>query len=450
MTKVKIYGLYLFLVISLFVFSPAAKAQNVQNQSPQQNNPPTPFAVYNKGIAENNYLTPLIELQKDEFTKSEQWRTVVPDLLAYLYSYIGEYRTAYAQLDRERDKLLDVPYYKDLTSSPIDDYEPQMAIEAIAALADRNQVVMINEEHDTPMHRAFTTRLLPVLYAKGFRYLAAETFGNIEEATTRGYPTHKTGFYTNDPVFGEMVRAALRFGFKIVPYEHSSEKLIECRKQQKPADFCQNERERGQAQNLYDGILKNDPQAKVLVHVGRGHNQQLKLETWAQMGWHFKDITGITPLSVNQMHSERSEPKYEGGLYRYVVNKWKFTEPSVFVNKRGDYYKDHGYNLVIFHPRSTYENGRPTWLKTSGARRAKTVNLKRLKLKSENKMFTGNEPDLIQALYAGEGADAVPVDQIILYPNKEIPALMLPVGAYRIRAINETGRITGQYEVKRK
>jgi hypothetical protein len=58
MTTVKIYGLYLFLVISLFVFSPAAKAQNVQNQSPQQNNPPTPFAVYNKGIAENNYLTP--------------------------------------------------------------------------------------------------------------------------------------------------------------------------------------------------------------------------------------------------------------------------------------------------------------------------------------------------------------------------------------------------------
>ena len=65
-------------------------------------------------------------------------------------------------------------------------------------------------------------------------------------------------------------------------------------------------------------------------------------------------------------------------------------------------------------------------------------------------MFTGSEPVLIQALYAGEGADAIPVDQIILYPNKEIPALMLPVGAFRIRAINETGRITGQYDLKRK
>ena len=272
--KVKIYGLYLLLIISLFVFSPAADAQNVQNQPPKEDSP-NPFTVYNKGIAENNYLTPLVELQKDEFTKSEQWRGVVPDLLAYLYSFAGEYKTAYTQLDRERDKFLDVPYYKDLTSSPIDEYEPQTAVETLAALADKHQVVMINEEHDTPLHRAFTARLLPVLYARGFRYLAAETFVNTEEAMKRGYPTHKTGFYTDDPVFGEMIRAALRLGFKLVPYEHPSEKLIECRKQ-KAADFCQNERERAQAQNLYDHILKNDPRAKVLVHVGRGHNQQIK------------------------------------------------------------------------------------------------------------------------------------------------------------------------------
>lgn len=447
--KFKVYVRCLLLVISPFVFSLVAEAQNVQNQTPK-NGSPTPFSVYNKGIAENNYLTPLVELQKDEFTKSEQWRTVVPDLLGYLYSYAGEYKTAYAQLDRERDKFLDEPYYKDVTSSPIDEYEPQTAVETLAALADKHQVVMINEEHDTPLHRAFTTRLLPVLYAKGFRFLAAETFGNTEEATTRGYPTHKTGFYVNDPVFGEMTRTALRLGFKIVPYEHSSEKLIECRKQGKDADFCQNERERGQAQNLYDRILKNDAEAKVLVHVGRGHNQQLKLDAWAQMGWHFKEIANITPLSVNQMLSERSEPKYEGGLYRYVVSKWKLKEPSVFKNKAGNYFKTYGYDLAIFHPRPSYQNGRPDWLKTSGARKAETVNLKRLKLKSGNEMFAGNEPVLIQAFYANESADTIPADQIIFYPNKKIPALMLPKGGFRVRAINKAGIITGQYEIKRK
>jgi hypothetical protein len=418
-----------------------------QNQTP--NDLPNPFTIYNQKINQSDYLSPLIELQKDEFTKSDQWRGILPDLLAYLYSFMGEYKNAYAQLDREREKFLDTPYYKDVRSSPIDDYEPQTAIRAVAALADKNQVVMINEEHDTPLHRAFTTRLLPVLYAKGFRYLAAETLDEKDsEINTRGYPTHNTGFYSEDPVFGEMLRAALRLGFKIVPYEHSSEKLTECRRQGKNADFCQNERERGQAQNLYDRILREEPKAKILVHVGRGHNQQLKLETWAQMGWHFKDITGITPLSVNQMLSERSEPKYEGGLYRYVLGKWKLKEPSVFVNKRGDYYKDYGYNLMIFHPRSIYENGRPTWLKASGARKAAAINLKRLKLKSGNKMFAGNEPVLIQAFYSRESTDAVPVDQIIIYPKQQIPVLMLPVGTFRISAMDKTGKILSQYEKK--
>jgi tetratricopeptide (TPR) repeat protein len=409
---------------------------------------PNPFTIYNKGIVENNYLTPLIELQKDEFTKSEQWRSMVPDLLGYLYSYTGEYKTAFAQLDRGRDKLLDVPYYKDLTSSPIDVYEPQTAVEAITTLADKNQVVMINEEHDTPMHRAFTTRLLPILYAKGFRYFAAETLGDRDkEIMTRGYPTHKTGFYSNDPVFGEMLRAAVRLGFKIVPYEYSSEKLVECRKQGKDADFCQNERERGQAQNLYDRILRDDPKAKVLVHVGRGHNQQIKLETWAQMGWHFKEISGITPLSVNQMLSERSEPKYESGLYRYVVNKWKFKEPSVFRNNADNYFKTHGYDLAVFHPRSTLEKGRPIWLKNLAGRRAYTINLKRLKLSYHNQFYRGVEPILIQAFYAAESADTIPADQIILYPEKEIPALMLQKGKYRIRALDKLGKVIDEYQI---
>ena len=61
MTKVKIYGLYLFLIISLFVFSPAANAQNVQNQPPQEDLP-NPFLIYQKGLQENNYLTPLMNL----------------------------------------------------------------------------------------------------------------------------------------------------------------------------------------------------------------------------------------------------------------------------------------------------------------------------------------------------------------------------------------------------
>ncbi len=434
------------LTLIISVLANLAAAQSAQAQPPEDDTP-NPFPIYQKGVDENNYLAPLLELQKDEFARSKRWRGVLPDLLGYLFSFTGEYRTAHTHLDRTREHLLDRPPYKDVTISPIDAYEPRPAIDAVAALADKTQVVMINEEHDTPMHRAFTTRLLPVLYSKGFRYLAAETLGEKDpELAKRGYPVHSTGFYSNDPVFGEMLREALRLGFKIVPYEHPGEKLLECGKQGKDADFCQDERERGQAQNLYDRILRVDPRAKILVHVGRGHNQQLKFETWAMMGWHFKDITGITPLSVNQMLSERSEPKYENGLYRYAANKWKLEVPTVFVDKAGEYFQSLGYDLAVFHPRTTLEHGRPNWLRTLGGRKPAKVNLRKLNLKSGSKGFTGQGPVLIQAFRQGENADAIPADQIVLHPDRQVPVLMLPKGKFTIRAIERTGKIIGEYK----
>jgi hypothetical protein len=45
-----------------------------------------------------------------------------------------------------------------------------------------------------------------------------------------------------------------------------------------------------------------------------------------------------------------------------------------------------------------------------------------------------------------ESAGAVPVDQIILYPNKEIPVLMLPIGNFRIRATDKFGKLIGEYK----
>ena len=63
-------------------------------------------------------------------------------------------------------------------------------------------------------------------------------------------------------------------------------------------------------------------------------------------------------------------------------------------------------------------------------------------------MFTAAEPVLIQAFLAEEireTSDAVPVDQIILYPNKPIPVLMLPKGDFKIRATDKTGQVFAEY-----
>src|SRR6478609_957653 len=48
----------------------------------------------------------------------------------------------------------------------------------ILSKAKKNRVVMINEAHDKPLHRAFTISLLEDLYRAGFRYLAMEMLRN--------------------------------------------------------------------------------------------------------------------------------------------------------------------------------------------------------------------------------------------------------------------------------
>ena len=54
---------------------------------------------------------------------------------------------------------------------------------------------------------------------------------------------------------------------------------------------------------------------------------------------------------------------------------------------------------------------------------------------------------LVQAFLEGESADAIPVDQFIIYPAKQIPALMLPKGRFEIRAVDESVTILGRYKL---
>lgn len=86
----------------------------------------------------------------------------------------------------------------------------------------------------------------------------------------RGYPVLSTGFYTRDPAFGDLVRRALKLGYRIVPYEPSYEQLRPKTEDRSPADLV-NRRERLQANNIHKRVFSKDPAAKVLVIGARGH-----------------------------------------------------------------------------------------------------------------------------------------------------------------------------------
>lgn len=427
-----------------------------QNQSVKTASEPLSSSlILKKGISENNYLAPLLELKEREaeYLASKRRKNQYLDNLALINSYLGDYAALYEYEEKflesiEPTSRLRAQNAKELSASPIDSYQLESALKAIVSIADREQVIMINEEHRTPLHRAFTRRLLPVLYKKGFRYLALETLNSTDtDLNKRGYPIQKSGYYSAEPVFGDLIRTALKLGFKLVPYD--TDTLADCQPQPDNPASCADAREREQAQNLYDRILKNDPRAKILVHGGRDHIAETREdEGFAYMAWYFKDITKINPFTVDQMHmSERRNPADEEPLYRYVTRKRTLNEPAAFISEIGKFWRggaDH--DMKIFHPRAKYENGRPTWFNSDGWRKPSAIDFKKLKLPVKQRIFNGQELLLVQAFVAGESADAVPVDQIILYPNKEISVLMLPKGDFRIRAMDETGKIIAQYE----
>lgn len=450
----KTFSMITFLTV---VLSFTASAQTAASPGADADLP-NPYDVRRKGKIENNYLMPILELQAREadYLASKRWRRNYLEAMPNLYSYVGDEREMYRL---EEIFLSDLELFNkqrahnaaEIKTSPLVGFEPRNALDAVASLAGERQIVITNEEHRTPVHRAFTLQLLSRLYAKGFRYFAAETLEESDtELNKRGYPTQKTGTYTDEPVFGDLIRTALKLGFKVVPYEHNFIKKC-VQNPEKPFE-CAELRERGQAQNIYDRILKDSPKAKILVHAGRAHAAKLKDDEagLAMMAWHLREISGIEPFTVDQVHfSERKNPADEKPLYRFVTKQTSLKVPTVFQSVAGKFFTDsEGYDVRIFTPRAEYVNNRPTWLAMNGLRKSVSIDFKKLKIKTAGKIFGGREPILVQAFFAAEGMNAIPVDQIVIYPGKDISDLMLPKGTFLLRAIDKTGLSIGSYSAK--
>lgn len=453
---------YFRFIIIIFVFTLPAAIIFAQKSDLEN-----PFSLKSRYTKQNNYITPIFELKANEekYLASPLWKTVYLEAMIDLYNCVGDYEEAYRL---ENIFYENSPAFKrmreqykgeitELKNSPVAGYKMLDALEAVDRIAGKRQVIMVNEEHRTPFHRVFTFQLLSRLYAKGFRYFATETLnssdvtGSTEDAelNKRGFPVQSTGTYTADPIYADVIRTALRLGYKVVPYESID---ATCKPPADNPEFCNDRRERGQARNLYERILKNDPQAKILVHVGRAHNYKGEAaKEFNFMGYYFKELSKIEPFTIDQLRfSERRDTAYEQPLYRFLTKNNILREPSVFESTDGKFYaQSEGYDMFVFHPRMSYENGRAVFLKTRLSRKSEKINPGKLNLKSGGGLFNESEPVLIQAFYSRESEDAVPVDQIILYPNQKIPFLMLPKGSFRVRAMNRSGKVLAQYDKKK-
>ncbi len=274
------------------------------------------------------------------------------------------------------------------------------AVDAVAEIARRaedTQVVMINEAHHDASTRLLTLALLEPLYARGYRYFAAETFQPDSVLAAVRFPTAGMGTYTDEPVFGAVVREALRLGYTLVPYEIEAADQVEG-----DTMSAQRRRDLTEAQHLLDRTIGRDPDARVLVHAGYAHVNEVRVTWFYPMAEYFRALSGLDPLTVEQTElGPASDPAYEHPRYRAAVAAGLVGDrPVVLLDADGDALAPVGQgwstDLQVLRPRLA---GRP--VEALGYGQLRPVALP-----------SACGACVVEVRRADEGPDAVPVDRV--------------------------------------
>jgi hypothetical protein len=314
-------------------------------------------------------------------------------------------------------------YTKKQSDSINEIYEIVQAKKYIIDQAKKNQIVILNEYHHNASHRVFTESLLLELYKNGYKNLFLEALSNGQYVDSllneRKYPIQKSGFFTRNPQFGNLIRTALEIGFKVHPYETTQPQGGEIR-------------EIDQANNIH-AIIKANPNEKYLIHCGLGHALEGKLSFFGglSLAGRLRELTGIDPLTIDQVYyTEKSKVEFTNPLRKAIQIK----EPSVLLDNNIPFsyrYKESWMDIVVFHPNTSYTHNRPNWLLKDNHQFVK-IDLNDLET---------DFPIMVMAYYEEDNInEAVPIDVVEVINPQDSCYLALKKGRYQIVTIDENGK----------
>ncbi len=344
------------------------------------------------------------------------------------YAAKGDYKNALIHWDLAMG-IRENEFSKSQIDSINQEYTKVKAADYIIEEAKKNQVIIINEAHHNSFHRVFTKSLLLRLFENGYNNLGLEALGNGEyldsTLNSRKYPILKTGYYTQDPQFGNLVRDALEIGYDVFAYEYLGEGSGKIR-------------EIGQAKNIQE-VINSKPNEKFLIHCGFDHALEGVHSSWEKaMAGRLAEYTGINPFTINQVaYSEKSDPRFNDPFLKALDIK----EPTILIDKennpikyeRGEAWTD----IAIFHPKTDYIDGRPNWLFENGN---ENVSIALADIQIEF-------PVMVLAYKKGENVNlAVPVDITEVQNRSENCHFGLKKGLYDIVVTN--GKVTVIFEQK--
>lgn len=345
----------------------------------------------------------------------------------------------------------------DTTLPTVAEWKPADAADVITKLATDRRLVLINEAHHDAHTRQLTLNLLPRLRALGFNYFAAEALlDEDDQLMQRGYPLKSSGTeYLREPSYGDIVRVAIKLGFKVVSYDVGS---------------GTQDRETGQAENLYRKVFAKDPAARLFVHAGYAHIDKSKgrLGRTLPMAMQLQKLAGIVPLSIDQTQFREQIPS-EPDAYQALIAAFRPKGPTVLLNRSTDLaWSAHPelYDLNVILPPSgmgAIESGyvqpsaivhdmvraqpmlahfvntqRPAWLTLNDQRFPYTVSTTLCKVST---------PCVVDAHYIDEPNDAIAADRYTFMQGDTTSKLYLRPGRYRLRAWDIRGKTLSEQDI---
>lgn len=347
------------------------------------------------------------ELPQSNFYKAVRTLTSVDEKLINNPDFYGQaLMTAYCFCgDMENKEKASHTYRQEKTALKnseilIEEVYLQDAKFFIIEQAKDYSVMMINEAHLYPQHRVFFKSLLKELYEIGYRHLcledlAAGDYFGIE------YPKNKMGFYINEPTMGELVREALKLGYKLHAYDEPEK----------------SNRDSVAAENIYTIYNTYIPKSeKVLVYCGFAHNMESRKKSMAS---YFKSISRIDPLTVDQTTYYEAE---HSPFYDELLDFYQIQSPAILITQEGEAAKmnKNFCDCTIISPRTTYRKKRPEWLISIDKRQ-------------EIDIHPEFQEGIIEVYYENEanGSEAIPVERLVIENtlNENTVTLLLPEGA---------------------